>query len=88
MNTESVQPAKAWADERLSFTGDDVIDAPLWHHNAGLSYTATGYGQKIPTTKKVRWHDVWRRVYCCIFSNAGTCYIVSKGQRYIVEIPS
>lgn len=24
----------------------------------------------------------WRRVYCCCFSNAGTVYIIVKGQHY------
>lgn len=41
----------------------------------GLSYTASGYGRKIPTTRQVRVNGRWRRVYCCIFSNSGTLYI-------------
>jgi hypothetical protein len=28
---------------------------------------------------------VWRRVYCCIYSNIGTCYIVVNGQWQIVS---
>jgi hypothetical protein len=43
----------------------------------GLQYTATGYGRKIPTRHMVKLpgSDKWLRVYCCIFSNAGTCYV-------------
>lgn len=41
----------------------------------GLSYTATGYGRKIPTHYMVQHRGKWRRVYCCIFSNVGTLYI-------------
>jgi hypothetical protein len=26
----------------------------------------------------------WRRVYCMIWSNIGTCYVLVKGQRVIV----
>jgi len=42
---------------------------------AGLSYTASGYGQRIPTSYVVRVDGRWRRVYCCCYSNLGTCYI-------------
>ena len=52
---------------------------------AGLSYTASGYGSKIPTAQMVRLpgSQRWRRVYCCCYSNAGTCYVVS-GKDWIV----
>ena len=58
----------------------DSKHAPLWWHLAGLTYTASGYGKKIPTATMVRLPGSprWRRVYCCIFSNAGTCYVTSK----------
>ena len=57
---------------------EDVKEAPLWWHTAGLSYTATGYGRRIPTPRMVRVNGSprWRRVYCCIHSNIGTCYIL------------
>lgn len=48
---------------------------PLWWQERGLSYTATGYGGRIPTTYKVQVDGRWRRVYCAVWSNAGTCYI-------------
>jgi hypothetical protein len=59
---------------------------PLPHHLAGLSYTRTGYGRKIPTTRKVRLpgEKIWRRVYCCIFSNIGTCYVEKKGNWVVI----
>lgn len=50
---------------------------PMPHHIAGLSYTATGYGRKIPTDYMVNYLGRWRRVYCCVFSNSGTLYIVT-----------
>ena len=55
-------------------TKEDV----LWWQAQGLSYTASGYGRKIPTRYKVKYNNRWYRVYCCIFSNSGTCYIVTK----------
>ena len=48
---------------------------PLWWQERDLSFTATGYGRRIPTDRMVRFNGKWRRVYCCIYSNAGTCYI-------------
>ena len=43
----------------------------------GLSYTATGYGHKIPTTYKVKHNNRWKRVYCRVFGNSGSLYIIS-----------
>jgi hypothetical protein len=66
----------------------EIKDAPLWWQLKGLSYTTSGYGRKIPTSKMVRLktgRQVWRRVYCCIYSNIGTCYIVVNGQWQIVS---
>ena len=41
----------------------------------GLSFTASGYGARIPTCHMVRFNGRWRRVYCRIYSNSGICYI-------------
>ena len=53
----------------------DAKESPLWWQENGLSYTASGYGKRIPTRYMVRFNGKWRRVYCAIFSNSGTCYI-------------
>ena len=53
----------------------------------GLSYTSSGYGAKIPTRHMVRTVDQkWRRVYCTIYSNIGTLWIVQHGEKIIVDI--
>ena len=62
-----------------------AIDKPLWWQLKGLQYTSTGYGRKIPTTKMLKMNNRLYRIYCCIFSNNGTCYICSKGKEYIVS---
>jgi hypothetical protein len=43
---------------------------------AGRSFTATGYGRRIPTTRRIQLPGSprWRRVYVCIVSYAGTAY--------------
>jgi hypothetical protein len=52
-----------------------IVEKPLPWQTAGLTYTATGYGSRIPTSKMVRFNGKWRRVYCRIYSNVGTCFI-------------
>ena len=71
---------------------------------AGLSYTASGYGRKIPTEWLIRipkqrengnWPSPtgtseyklspWRRVYCCIYSNIGTCYVPVGDDWVVIE---
>jgi hypothetical protein len=56
----------------------------LWWQERGLSFTRSGYGSAIPTRRMVYWHGHWRRVYCTIYSNAGTCWVRLKGAKHIV----
>ena len=49
--------------------------APLWWQDKGLSYTASGYGGRIPVRYMVHWKGRWRRVYAAQYGNAGTAYI-------------
>lgn len=49
--------------------------APLYCHERGLMQTSTGYGKRLATATMVRYNGKWRRVYCAIYSNIGTCYI-------------
>lgn len=49
--------------------------APLYCHAHGLMQTATGYGKRIATATMINYRGKWRRVYCAIYSNIGTCYI-------------
>lgn len=65
--------------------------APMaWHLIPRLTWTASGYGERIPTEYMVKWCGRWRRVYCrvyChIFSNVGTLYIGRGKERIIVDI--
>lgn len=62
------------------------LERPLDWHRRGLQYTATGYGTKIPTTKVIKWSDGReRRVYCDIYSNAGSCYCMIHSCKVSVE---
>jgi hypothetical protein len=53
---------------------------PLWWQLKGLTLTASGYGAKLPTEWKVFDNNRWKRVYCCIYSNSGTLYILRNGK--------
>jgi hypothetical protein len=63
--------------------------APMAHHLAGLTWTASGYGARIPMPYMVQVFGKWRRVYCRIYSNIGTLFI---GRKYdgtqIIDIES
>ena len=52
----------------------------LPHHKAGLQYTQTGYGSKIPSEFKTKVGNRWYRIYYMIYSNSGTSYIISSSQ--------
>jgi mRNA-degrading endonuclease HigB of HigAB toxin-antitoxin module len=54
----------------------------LWWQVKGLSYTASGYGSKIPTRWMVTVNGRKYRVYCSVYSNIGTCYIKRKGYTF------
>ena len=73
----------------LKINGIETVTAaklsPLSWQNRSLSYTASGYGKRIPTHHMVRFNDKWRRVYCCIYSNIGTCYIGKLSDGLIVS---
>jgi len=60
-------------------------EMPLSWQEKGLTYTATGYGKRIPTRYMVRYNGKWRRVYCAIYSNIGTCYIGKLSDNLIVN---
>jgi len=59
--------------------------APMYHHLHGLSYTATGYGSRLPTQYMVKVVNRWRRVYCVCFSNVGTLYIGNLSDNQIIK---
>lgn len=46
----------------------------------GLTYTSSGFGRKIPTSKQLFVLGRWRRVYCDIYSNSGVCYVIIDKQ--------
>ena len=58
---------------------------PLGWQKRGRSFTSSGYGKKIPTTHVLYLFGRRYRIYCDIYSNAGTSYIIYQGEKVIVE---
>ena len=73
----------AYTDPKLV---SEIWFKPMAHHKAGLQFTASGYGGRIPTRWMIRYAGRWRRVYMMVYSNAGTAYIFVKGGKHIVDI--
>jgi len=62
----------------------DFVNDPLWYHKQGLMQTATGYGSKLTTERKLKFNGREYRVYCSCFSNVGTVYIIVKGEKIVL----
>ena len=69
----------------IELNDENAVHAPLWYHERGLMQTASGYGRKLVTEWKIKHNNRLYRVYCCIFSNAGTLYIKTKDGDLIVD---
>ena len=68
-------------------TIDDFTIKSMWWQDAGKQYTASGYGAKIPTRYmvKVNKENRWRRVYCIIYSNCGSLYVIINKERHFFK---
>ena len=62
----------------------------LPHHKLGLNYTATGYGNKLPTRYMVKVDNGlskrWYRVYSTCHSNVSSEYVLVRGDKIRVDI--
>lgn len=63
-----------------------VADVPTWWQERGLSFTASGYGRRIPTRYMLAYADGptryrWHRVYAIVAGNSGSLYIRVRGVR-------
>ncbi len=59
-----------------------VIDRPLRYHKLGLTYTARGYGRKIPSRYMLSVDGGrYRRVYATCFSNVASYWVIVLGKK-------
>jgi len=62
-----------------------LIDATLPWQKRGLQETASGYGSRLTTSKKVLFQGVARRIYAICYGNSASCYIRVNGQKVFVH---
>ena len=72
--------------KRIFVKRNELIYCPLGWQKLGKFETASGYGAKLHPVYKLLYAGRLHRVYCCCYSNAGTCYINVKWERLIVEV--
>lgn len=85
MNEQTLYVQLGKAGEPMVTVAVESKTEMMRHHKLGLSWTASGYGSKIPTSTMVKLEGKWRRVYCKIYSNSGTCYIIHNGNKCTVS---
>ncbi len=72
-------------DGRISADAADLIDAqPQWMRR-GLQETASGYGARLNSGRKIRYCGRAYRIYVTCFSNNGTCWFTARGKRIVVS---
>ena len=77
-------------ETRLGYLRDEqpaaeFYSAPCGYWNgARPGQGADGYGRKIATDYVVRYGGRTRRVYVCQISNAGTLYVIDRGEWLVV----
>lgn len=78
MNTEN---------DWMNATGFETKISLLWWQKEGLSYTASGYGRKIPTRWMIKFENRWYRIHCAIWRKSGKLFIRRKGREFsIIEL--
>lgn len=63
----------------------EIFDRILPWQAAGLTWTATGYGKKIPSHRCVKFNGRVYRVYITQISNAGSAWIMVKGEKLFLS---
>lgn len=68
---------------RLTFAPENVRTTEIVRYG-----NVTGYGPKQPTFYLVRpdGSKRWHRVYCAIYGNIGSAYIIRNGEHILVDL--
>jgi hypothetical protein len=69
----------------LFVESSELVDAPLPWQLQGLSQTASGYGMRLTTSRKIQFNGRLYRLYCTQYSNAGSVWFVTKGRKVFVN---
>ncbi len=63
----------------------ELIDAPLPWQKRGLQQTATGYGAKLTSRRKIQFHGKLYRLYVTCYGNAGSAWFKTQGRTIYVS---
>jgi hypothetical protein len=64
---------------------EDLIDAPLDWQKAGLQQTASGYGSRLTSPRKIHFNGKLYRLYVTQYGNAGSVWFVAGGRKIFVN---
>jgi hypothetical protein len=82
----TITDCQPWAGHLGLFADrSELIERLLPWQRYGLSYTATGYGAKIPHAYCIRFEGRTYRLYVTQFGNAGSVWFTSKGRTIFVN---
>ncbi len=70
----------------VTYTDPEKVTDTRADHEAPRNPSRTGYGGKIPTAYWLRYENKWRRVYVMNYGNAGTAYILVKGEQLCLDV--
>lgn len=72
--------------ERKTLNIEGYGDVPCFYEKVHQrARSVSGYGPKEPTDYKVRLKGATLRVYCAIYGNIGSCYVMFRGKRLVVS---
>lgn len=70
----------------LNYLQESDVVAVYRTNDKLVNRSRTGYGGKIPMQYKIKLsNNKTYRMYCMIYSNSGTCYIVKNGVQYLTS---
>ncbi len=69
----------------LFVTTDELIDAPLDWQKQGLSETASGYGSRLTSTRKIMFNGRVYRLRVTQYGNAGSVWFKAGGRKIFVN---
>lgn len=70
----------------LNYLTESEIVAVYRTNDYLVNRSRTGYGSKIPMQYKIKLtNGRTYRMYCMIYSNSGTCYVIKNGERLLTS---
>lgn len=70
---------------RIYCDASDLIEAPTSWQKAGLQETASGYGMRLNTGRKISFNGREYRLYATCFSNVASVWFVTMGRKIYVS---